>query len=287
LGSIRLVTTVSTFGPPTVHVSVAALLLVAVVFLGPRTKSRSRQFMEADRVDGPSNGEPAPAFIYFETFALLLLFLGSFAQLLSLNYNLFFSHFTCGGPDAPSPVSSAWRWRQRRKKCWKRSIHNTIDLFLLVTVTILTVFGGNKPALDKNLYRILLAPITVSNDSDTAHGSTACSSAAVWLRHWKSRNPRGKESRRYFLWGHKALGTFATTYVVFPLPSDGIQKSADDHSDVECPNLAQWHEFLHGYMRNLFSTMNYDGVFLSYLLQHPHTPSLVPGSPAQEGAWHE
>ena len=178
---IRLVISVSTCGPPAVRVTAAALLLVAVVILGSQTNARPRQFMEADRVDGPRNGEPAPAFLYFETLALLLLFFGLFAEIFLLNYNLFFSHFTCGGPDAPSSVSSAWRRRQRRKKCCKRSIHNAVDLFLLVTVTILAVFGEHKSALDKNLYRISLVPVTVVYDSDADFtGSTVQLSSYHW-----------------------------------------------------------------------------------------------------------
>ena len=178
---IRLVISVSTCGPPAVRVTAAALLLVAVVILGSQSSARLRQFMDADRVDGPRNGEPAPAFLYFETLALLLLFFGLFAEIFLLNYNLFFSHFTCGGPDAPSSVSSAWRRRQRRKKCCKRSIHNAVDLFLLVTVTILAVFGEHKSALDKNLYRISLVPVTVVYDSDADFtGSTVQLSSCHW-----------------------------------------------------------------------------------------------------------
>ena len=62
-GCIRLVISVSTCGSPEVLVIAAALLLVAVVSLGSRTKTRPSHFMEADRVDKPRNSKPAPLFL--------------------------------------------------------------------------------------------------------------------------------------------------------------------------------------------------------------------------------
>jgi hypothetical protein len=99
--------------------------------------------------------------IVLEQVALALL-IGTILQLAFLNCKLLTQSFLCGALNTQSPVSSAWRRRQRRNKWLQQVVDTALKLALIGSGTGLAILELGDTALDRTLYRLFSLNLTPS-----------------------------------------------------------------------------------------------------------------------------
>ena len=110
-------------------------------------------------IDGPPHARPVGEESEHSFYDIRLL-IAVIVQLVLLNYKLLTKSFIRGISDTQSPVSSAWRRRQRRNNCLEQVFERAVTLALLGSEIGLATLHLGKTSVDKTLCRLLVLCMT-------------------------------------------------------------------------------------------------------------------------------
>jgi hypothetical protein len=111
-------------------------------------------------LDGPTSGVPVFEKSVHSSTDLRFV-VAAIVQLVLLSYKLLAKSFTRGFFNTQSPVSSAWRRRQRRNTCWEQVFERAVTLALIGSKIGLTTLNLGDTSVGKTLCRLPLLCLIV------------------------------------------------------------------------------------------------------------------------------